>query len=75
VDIPVVNLQALIALGFFFAALFVARTVANIYRGKWPGASWVVFYLRMLLGFLLAGAVLLGYCSFAGMDIISRYLG
>ncbi|MDR1515791.1 MAG: flagellar biosynthesis protein FliR [Synergistaceae bacterium] len=74
-EIPVVNLQALIALGFFIAALFVARTVANIYRGQWPGASWMVFYLRMLLGFLLAGAVLLGYCSFAGQDVISRYLG
>ena len=73
-NIPIVNLQALIALAFFAAALFVARTVANIYRGKWPGASWMVLYLRALLGFLLAGAVLLGYYSFAGVDVISRYL-
>jgi hypothetical protein len=72
--IPVMNLQALIALAFFLAALLVARAVANIYRGKWLGASWMIFYLRMLLGFLLAGAVMLGYCSFAGIDVISRHL-
>jgi hypothetical protein len=72
--IPIVNLQALISIAFFAAALFVARTVVNIYSGKWPGASWMVFYLRMLLGFLLAGAAILAYYSFAGVDVISRYL-
>jgi hypothetical protein len=72
--IPVVNLQALASLAFFVAALFIARIVANIYRGKWPGAFWMVLYLRTLLGFLLAGAAILGYYSFAGVDVISRYL-
>jgi hypothetical protein len=73
-NVPIVNVQALVALAFFVAAVLVARTVANIYRGKWPGAPWILFYLRALLGFLLAGAAILGYYSFAGVDVISRYL-
>ena len=73
-NIPVVNLQALLSLAFFVAALFIARAVANIYRGTWPGGQCIVFYLRTLLGFLLAGAAILAYCSFAGVDVISRYL-
>lgn len=70
--IPAVNIQALIAVAFFLAALGVARMVMNIYNGKWPGGNAIVFYLRMLLGFLLAGAIALAYYSFAGIDIISR---
>jgi hypothetical protein len=73
-DVPIINVQALIALAFFAAAVLVARAVANIYRGKWPGSPWVLFYLRAVLGFLLAGAVILAYCSFAGKDIISRHM-
>jgi len=69
--IPVVNLQALLAIAFFAGALFTARMVANIYSGKWPGGLGVVAYLRMLVGFLLAGAVILGFYSFAGIDVIS----
>jgi hypothetical protein len=34
----------------------------------------MLFYLRALLGFFLAGAAILGYYSFAGVDVISRYL-
>jgi hypothetical protein len=33
----------------------------------------MVFYLRILLGFLLAGAIVLGYYSFAGIDVISGH--
>ncbi|MDR1482389.1 MAG: flagellar biosynthesis protein FliR [Synergistaceae bacterium] len=73
-NIPVVNLQALVAVVFFVAAVFVARAVVNIYRGKWPGSPLILLYLRVLLGFLLAGAVVLAYYSFAGIDIISRHL-
>ena len=70
--IPTVNIQALLAIVFFFAALGVARMVMNIYRGKWPGGVGMLFYLRMLLGFLLAGAIVLAYYAFAGIDVISR---
>lgn len=69
--IPVVNLQALLAIAFFIGALFVARMVVNIYSGKWPGSLGMVAYLRMLIGFLLAGALILGLYSFAGIDVIS----
>lgn len=69
--IPAVNLQALLAIAFFIGALVVARIVANIYSGKWPGGIGAVAYLRMLVGFLLTGAVVLGLYSFAGVDIIS----
>lgn len=69
--IPAVNLQALLAIAFFIGAVFIARMVANIYSGKWPGGLGVVAYMRMLVGFLLAGAVILGFYAFAGIDVIS----
>ncbi|MDR1944427.1 MAG: flagellar biosynthesis protein FliR [Synergistaceae bacterium] len=72
--IPAINIQALAALVFFAAALLVARSVMNIYRGKWPAPDWMLFYLRVLLGFLLAGAIALSYYSFAGVDVISGRL-
>ena len=71
---PIVNVQALIALGMFLAALFVARVVVRINSGTLPGGKIWVIYLRMLLGFLLAGAAVLGLYSFAGVDIISKHL-
>lgn len=70
-EIPAVNIQALLAVVFFIGALIVSRIVANIYSGKWPGGIGMVAYLRMLVGFLLTGAVVLGFYSFAGVDIIS----
>lgn len=70
--IPAVNLQALLALAFFIGALCVARMVTNIYSGKWPGGTGMITYLRMLLGFLITGAIVLGIYAFAGMDILSR---
>ncbi len=67
---PAVNLQALVALGLFLLSLVVARMVNNITSGKWPGnGAWVV-YLRMLLGFLFTGAIVLGFYSFAGKNIL-----
>lgn len=70
--IPAINLQALLALAFFVASLLVAKAVMNIYRGKWPGGQGMVLYLRTLLGFLLAGAIVLSFYSFAGIDVITR---
>ncbi|GHV29921.1 hypothetical protein FACS1894167_09910 [Synergistales bacterium] len=71
-NIPGVNIQAIAAIVFFLAALMVARSVMQIYRGEWPGGEGFVLYLRVLLGFLLAGAIVLGYYSFAGIDVLSR---
>ena len=71
---PPVNVQALIALGMFLAALFIARIVVRIHKGTLPGGPMWVLYLRMLLGFLLAGAITLSFYSFAGIDIISKHL-
>jgi hypothetical protein len=71
---PIVNVQALIALAMFLASLFIARIVVRIKNGTLPGGAIWVLYLRMLLGFLLAGAVTLGLYSFAGIDIISKHL-
>ena len=70
--IPAVNVQALLAIVLFIAAIFVAKAVMNIYRGKWPGSQLMLLYLRTLLGFLLAGAIAFSFYSFAGIDIISR---
>ncbi|MGI6784446.1 MAG: flagellar biosynthesis protein FliR [Aminivibrio sp.] len=71
---PIVNIQALIALAMFMASLFIARVVVRIREGSLPGGAVWVLYLRMLLGFLLAGSVILGLYSFAGIDIISKHL-
>jgi hypothetical protein len=70
-QISAVNLQALIAVAFFVAAVVIARMVVNIYSEKWHAPGVVLLYLRVLLGFLLAGAIALGYYAFAGIDIIS----
>ena len=71
VKISPVNLQALIAVCFFAAAMGVSRAVVNIYSNKWNPAGGMASYLRALLGFLLAGAIVLGYYAFAGIDVIS----
>jgi uncharacterized integral membrane protein len=71
VQISPVNLQALIALCFFIAAIGVSRSVVNIYSNKWKSPRGMTLYLRALLGFLLAGAIVLGYYAFAGIDVIS----
>jgi len=70
-QISAVNLQAILGIVFFAAAAFVARMVTNIYSNKWKAPGIMVVYLRVLLGFLLAGAIVLGYYAFAGIDVIS----
>lgn len=63
---PQSNIYALTALASFLLALFVARIVVRIQKGEYPGGALWVVYLRMLLGFLLAGAVIFGMRSFGG---------
>ncbi len=67
---PRVNLQALVALGLFLCSLGIARMVNNITAGKWPGAHVWVVYLRMLLGFVFTGAIVLGFYSFMGKVVL-----
>jgi hypothetical protein len=67
-NMPVQNSNALTAIGMFLGALFVAKLVIKIRKGDLPGGKIWVFYLRMLLGFLIAGAIILGLYSFAGVD-------
>ncbi|OPZ40237.1 MAG: hypothetical protein BWY99_00930 [Synergistetes bacterium ADurb.BinA166] len=71
---PVVNIQALLALALFILSLLVARIVVRIQSGLLPGGAIWVLYLRFLLGFLFAGSIILAFYSFAGKDIISGYL-
>ena len=61
---PQNNIYALTALGSFIAAMVVARLVVKIQKRELPGGGLWVIYLRMLLGFLLAAAVVFGYRSF-----------
>lgn len=67
-----VNIQALMALGFFIFSLLLSRMVVNISSGKWPGGSGWIFYLRMLLGFAFAAAITFALYAFAGVDILNR---
>ena len=66
-----VNLQAITAIVFFAGTIAVSRLIVNIYSGRWQCHPAMLFYMRVLLGFLLAGAVVLGYYSFAGIDVLS----
>lgn len=68
--IPAVNLQAFVALLLFALSLFISRLVVNINSGKMPGGSAFVFYLRVLLGFIFAGAIALGIYSFMGICVL-----
>ena len=65
-----VNLQALVALGFFVLSVGIARTVLAIQAGRLPGGDLMVLYLRLLLGFLLTASVVLAFYSFAGMNVL-----
>ncbi len=71
-EIPSVNIQALLALVLFIASLLIARIVGNIRRGKWPGGELWILYLRILLGFLFAASITFAFYSFAGISIIGR---
>jgi len=70
-NINPVNAQAITAIVFFVSAIAVSRVIVNIYSGRWKAHPAMLFYMRVLLGFLLAGAVVLGYYSFAGIDVMS----
>ena len=61
---PQNNIYALIALASFGAAILASRLWVRLNRGDLPGADFWGFYLRMLVGFLLAASVVFGYRSF-----------
>jgi hypothetical protein len=61
---PQNNIYALIALASFGATLLVSRLVVRIQRGELPGGDLWVLYLRMLVGFLFAAAIIYGYRAF-----------
>lgn len=70
-QIPMINIQALLALFLFLTCLGLARIVTNVRTGKWPGGELWILYLRILIGFLFAAAIAFAYSSFAGIDILS----
>ena len=61
---PQSNIYALMALGSFIATLFIARVVVKIQKRELPGGDLWVMYLRTLLGFLFAAAIVFGYRAF-----------
>lgn len=61
---PQSNVYALMGLASFGAALLIARLVVKVQKGELPGGDLWVLYLRMLLGFLFAAAIVFGYRSF-----------
>lgn len=61
---PQGSVYALLGLLSFVLALWVARLVVRIQRGELPGGDLWVLYLRILLGFLFAAAIVYGYRSF-----------
>lgn len=61
---PQGNVYALLGLFSFGLALLVARLVVKVQRGEFPGGDLWVLYLRMMLGFLFAAAIVYGYRSF-----------
>ena len=63
---PQSNIYALTGLASFAIALLVARLVVRIQKGELPGGTLWVMYLRTLLGFLLAAAIIFGLRAFGG---------
>ena len=61
---PQNNIYALMGLASFGGALLAARLWVRVDRGELPGGSIWAFYLRMLVGFLFAAAIVFGYRSF-----------
>lgn len=68
--IPRVNIQALIALMLFALTLFIAHIVAKIAKGELTGNIVIVFYLRVLLGFVFAASIALAIYSFMGICVL-----
>ncbi|NLL37374.1 MAG: flagellar biosynthesis protein FliR [Fretibacterium sp.] len=62
---PQSNVYALLGLFSFGAALLVARLVVRIQKGELPGGDLWVLYLRILLGFLFAAAIVYGFRAFS----------
>ena len=58
---PQSNMDALIALASFGAAFLAAKIWVRVSRGELPGGGIWALYLRMLVGFLLAAAIVFGY--------------
>ena len=69
-NIPVENIQALIALLCFALSLFFSRVIRLISEGKLPGSSVTIICLRALVGFLFAASIALGLGAFAGVDML-----
>ncbi|MBO8153182.1 flagellar biosynthesis protein FliR [Thermovirga sp.] len=69
---PATNVQALMSLLFFVLALLISRAVVRINEGRWPGGPTLVFFLRMLLGFVFAAAIYFAFYAFAGIDILNK---
>jgi hypothetical protein len=57
-------MYALMALASFGATLLTARLAVRIQKGELPGGALWLLYLRTLLGFLFAAAIVFGYRSF-----------
>lgn len=71
-QIPDLSIQAFCALLLFFVSLFLARLAVKISKGELPGNAALIFYLRMLLGFVFAASIALGIYSFMGVYVLKR---
>lgn len=71
-NVPLVNIQALVALLLFFLSLFIANIVMKIQTGKWSSTPIFLIYLRLVLGFVFAASVGLAFYSFAGINILFK---
>jgi len=69
-NVPPVNIQAFVALLFFGVSLFIANIVIKIQSEKWTASPMFLLYLRILLGFVFAASIGLGFYSFAGINIL-----
>ena len=58
------NIYALLSLASLIGAFLVSKLWVRVSRGDLPGSDFWSFYLRMLLGFLLAATVFFGYRTF-----------
>ncbi len=64
------NFQALLGVGCFLGAVVIAKAINMILAGRIAGGQGILIYLRMVLGFLLTGALCFFFGALMGVQFL-----
>ena len=68
--IPALNFQAIVGMIFFAVTVFLVKIIRGIQKGKYPGSSAMIFYLRTLLWVSMIGSMMLFFGAILGIRYI-----